>query len=236
LLRLRNVAHDAELWNGRLSLGEGMAMSDSKLNGAPASRPADDRGSRRLFLLGTDPISLAGLLLIYMSIAIFVVICFLVVEYPRRQGLYDVIPEMLLFVIGCFSAFLGVSLVRTAGLAITEPNVVINPKEWAVISEEVKQGKEDAITQYIRLTSLTGVSGFFTKLGLSGLPLATIGLTIFFSLLLLEAKEYLDLAKLTLGAFIGSFVQKQIGTGGGTVQLPTGEKLKVSSSGPPPTI
>jgi hypothetical protein len=49
-------------------------------------------------------------------------------------------------------------------------------------------------------------------------------------------KDYMDLAKLTLGAFIGSFVQKQVGErqgGGGVVELPTGQKLKVQSSLPP---
>jgi hypothetical protein len=46
----------------------------------------------------------------------------------------------------------------------------------------------------------------------------------------------MDLAKLTLGAFIGSFVQKQVGerqAAGGVVELPSGEKLKVQSSRPP---
>jgi hypothetical protein len=95
------------------------------------------------------------------------------------------IPEVILFIVGCFSAFLGVNLVRTAGLSTTVPKFVINPAEWEVISDEIKEGKEDAITQYIRLTSLTGLTGFFTKLGLQGLPLATIALTIFFSLLFL---------------------------------------------------
>jgi hypothetical protein len=52
----------------------------------------------------------------------------------------------------------------------------------------------------------------------------------------LKDPQYLELAKLTLGAFIGSFVQKQVGErqgGGGVVELPTGQKLKVQSSLPP---
>ena len=44
----------------------------------------------------------------------------------------------------------------------------------------------------------------------------------------------MDLAKLTLGAFIGSFVQKQVGTGG-VVELPSGEKLQVQR-GALPTV
>ena len=38
----------------------------------------------------------------------------------------------------------------------------------------------------------------------------------------------MDLAKLTLGAFIGSFVQKQAGTGG-SVKLPGGQTVSVSA-------
>ena len=50
-------------------------------------------------------------------------------------------------------------------------------------------------------------------LGLTGLPLATIGLTIFFALMYAYSCDnpFMDLAKLTLGAFIGCFVQKQVG-------------------------
>ena len=75
-------------------------------------------------------------------------------------------------------------------------------------------------------------------LGLTGLPLATIGLTIFFALMYAYGglEPFMDLAKLTLGAFIGSFVQKQVGerqATGGVVELPSGEKLKVQSSRPP---
>jgi hypothetical protein len=184
---------------------------------------------------GTKSVSLAGLLLIYLTAVVFGIICYLLIKRPILQIL-DVTPEVVLFIVGCFSAFLGVSLVRNAGLSTVAPKAVINPLEWQVISDEVKQGKEEAITQYIRLTSLTGLTGFLTKLGLQGLPLATIGMTIFFSILFLEDAAYLDLAKLTLGAFIGSFVQRQISgpSGGGTVQLPSGERIRVSPT--PPTI
>jgi hypothetical protein len=65
-------------------------------------------------------------------------------------------------------------------------------------------------------------------LGLTGLPLATIGLTLFFSLLAIQYPNFMDLAKLTLGAFIGSFVQKQAGAGG-SVRLPGGQTVSVSA-------
>jgi hypothetical protein len=44
---------------------------------------------------------------------------------------------------------------------------------------------------------------------------------------------FLDLAKLTLGAFIGSFVQKQVGERQVTsqvVELPSGDTFKVKST------
>jgi hypothetical protein len=153
-----------------------------------------------------------------------------VLKFPFGENIYDYLPELILFVVGTTSTIMGINLIRAAGLSAIAPNVVINPKEWSELSASIKEGKEDAVTQYIRLTSLTGLTGLFTKLGLTGLPLATIFLTMFFSLLYLKDDKYLDLAKLTLGAFIGSFVQKQISApqAGGTVQLPTGEKLTVS--------
>jgi hypothetical protein len=51
-------------------------------------------------------------------------------------------------------------------------------------------------------------------------------------------KDFMDLAKLTLGAFIGCFVQKQVGerqATGGVVELPSGEKLQVQR-GALPTV
>src|SRR3954469_10644826 len=113
--------------------------------------------------------------------------------------------------IGAFGALLGVGLLRSIGLTRSQPSRVVNSVEWDAICDQVKSGQEEAVTQYIRLTSLTGFTGTFTKLGLTGLPLATIALTIFFSLVSIGYPDFMDLAKLTLGAFIGSFVQKQVG-------------------------
>ena len=188
---------------------------------------------------GMKSISLAGLVFIYISVAMFALVGFLssrqALSAEHHSNIEDYLPDIILSVIAVFAAVLGVGLVRAAGLAASVPNLVINPIEWDALKQQVQDGHEDAITQYVRLQSLTGFTGTFTKLGLQGLPLATIGLTIFFSLLFLENKEYLDLAKLTLGAFIGSFVQKQVGVGqgGGTIKLPSGETVKVSPSAPP---
>jgi hypothetical protein len=174
----------------------------------------------------------AALAFIYLACIVFVFTAFRLyrASAPSGTGLGAYYPELLL----CGIA----ALLRSVGLATVVPGPVVNPGEWEILGPQVKVGKEEPVTQYIRLRSLSGFPGTFTKLGLTGLPLATIGLTIFFSLLYLKNAAYLDLAKLTLGAFIGSFVQKQIGErqgGGGVVELPSGERLKVQSA-PPPTI
>lgn len=186
---------------------------------------------------GMRSVSLAGLVFIYITALTFTIICVLLVygakEGRRVENAVDFIPEMILAGIAVFSAVLGVGLVKAGGLSASSPNAVINPVEWDAIREQVTGGNEDAITQYIRLTSLTGFTGTFTKLGIQGLPLATIGMTLFFSFLFFFKPEFIELAKLTLGAFIGSFVQKQVGAasqGGGTVKLPSGETVKVSPS------
>lgn len=146
-------------------------------------------------------------------------------------------PDLLLLGLAFVAGVLGASLVRSANEA-SVPGPVINPSEWDELGPQVVAGKEDAITQYVRLRSLTGFTGLFTKLGLTGLPLATIGLTIFFSLLFFANENFLDLAKLTLGAFIGSFVQKQVGERQVTSQVvelePSGKSLRVTST--PPSI
>lgn len=190
-------------------------------------------------ITGTQGLSFAGLILIYTSIASFFALGYrsiFNITNDLSPDIYSYGPEVFLLLSGVFSALLGVGLIRSAGLSAVDPSQVINSSEWDIIKDAVRNGNEDAVTQYVRLTSLSGFTGFFTKLGLQGLPLATIGLTIFFSVLYLKDPEYLDLAKLTLGAFIGSFVQRQVGSGqnGGKVQLPTGETVSVKPPPPAP--
>lgn len=118
--------------------------------------------------------------------------------------------------VGVFLAAIGVKLVRAGGLAPSDPLPVVNPLEWRVLAETIKNHQDDPIGQYIRLSSLTGATGWFTKVGISGLPLATISLTMFFAVVAIAvpgptAAKFIELTQLTLGAFIGSFVQKQVG-------------------------
>lgn len=94
--------------------------------------------------------------------------------------------------------------------------------EKTLIEHSIKNNT-DPIRDFEIVSSSTGVTGFFRSLGISGLPLATIAITILFCLLAILSyainaisgttiipddfpKLVLELSKLTLGAFIGSFV------------------------------
>ena len=121
----------------------------------------------------------------------------------------DLIVVALEIIFGVFCGLYAIKIV----LATSESAKVVIPKEDRNILEDIiRSGDEKGMDQYIRLSSLSGITGTFTKLGLTGLPLATIGLTLFFSIVSLYQEHFLDLAKLTLGAFIGSFVQRSVST------------------------
>jgi hypothetical protein len=122
--------------------------------------------------------------------------------------------QLIQILIASIAAIIGYGLFSSARTAGKQ---VIPREDRAILTALIKEEKEKGIDQYIRLSSLIGATGFFTRLGLAGLPLATIGLTLIFTALSFWGTAYLDLAKLTLGAFIGSYVQRQAtpGTGGG---------------------
>lgn len=106
------------------------------------------------------------------------------------------------------ATMIGLSFFKSAGRST---NYVVRPEDRDLIWPLITEPKPEGIDQYIRLASLSGFSGAFTKVGFTGLPLATVALTIFFVVLALSSgnKDLMELAKLTLGAFIGSFVQRQ---------------------------
>lgn len=108
-------------------------------------------------------------------------------------------------------ALLGLRLLTTTQTALAR---TIPKDDLTMVQDAVINGKSEPIDQYVRLRSLAGWAGTFTKLGITGLPLVTVVLTLIFSLIALlplsQANAFLDLAKLTLGAFIGSFVQRNV--------------------------
>jgi hypothetical protein len=123
------------------------------------------------------------------------------------------LPHGLLFFTTIASGYVGYKLVVASGASPENP---IPPSNYGLLAPLIQDGKAEAIDQYVRLCSLSGFTGTFTKLGLTGLPLTTVALTLIFAGLALlptdpdSQKSFFDLTKLTLGAFIGSFVQRQV--------------------------
>jgi hypothetical protein len=122
-------------------------------------------------------------------------------------------PYVSLFFITVISAYIGYKLVVASGASPENP---IPPANYRLLAPLITDGKAESIDQYVRLSSLSGFTGTFTKLGLTGLPLTTVILTLIFAIIALlpvdaeSKKSFMDLTKLTLGAFIGSFVQRQV--------------------------
>ncbi|MBA4790399.1 MAG: hypothetical protein H2042_11945 [Rhizobiales bacterium] len=118
------------------------------------------------------------------------------------------ILHICLVVVAIIATIVGYKLTTAAGARV---DVVIPPQDYPLLAPLVAEGKTESIDQYVRLSSLSGFTGTFTQLGLTGLPLATIFMTLFFTLLtLVKDDPFIDLTKLTLGAFLGSFVQRQV--------------------------
>jgi hypothetical protein len=121
--------------------------------------------------------------------------------------------DIVTIVIFCIvAAIVGLSFFKYAGRST---NYVIRPEDRERLWPLIEKSNVQSVDQYIRLASLSGFSGAFTKVGFTGLPLATVALTLIFVLLSLfyGKADLMELAKLTLGAFIGSFVQRQVEQG-----------------------
>jgi hypothetical protein len=117
-------------------------------------------------------------------------------------------------------------------LVLHTPGGEINATEQIVFYLR-KAFKNDIRAIVPQLAMSAGAIGTFIKLQITGLPLATICLTILFALLgLLSGLQspFYDLAKLTLGAFIGSYVQRQ----GDTLRVPTPTTPVMPPGGQPP--
>jgi hypothetical protein len=112
-----------------------------------------------------------------------------------------------LFII--FFSLIGLQLLGAAGRPTPR---AIPPEDRALLEPLVRDANKEAISQYVILSSLSGFTGNFQKIGFSGLPLATAALTLLFCGLAFAKPEFIEFAKLTLGAFIGSFVQRSADT------------------------
>lgn len=185
------------------------------------SGESSDKGQRSVFAYGERIIVLSGYILIAASASSFILAAYLtyvsrdrVIATPYTSWLHFVshqLPLLSLLLIGIITTLLGQRLLTSAQTLYTH---TIPKDDLPLVEVAVKDGKPEPIDQYVRLRSLSGWAGNFTKLGITGLPLTTVFLTLVFSAVSLlpigTASDFLDLAKLTLGAFIGSFVQRQV--------------------------
>ncbi|MGA2814582.1 MAG: hypothetical protein ABSG16_24595 [Candidatus Acidiferrum sp.] len=157
----------------------------------------------------------SGVCLIIVAVASFGAVIFREFRHIAAPHWQDLLAEeastFVLLLVGVVCALLGLRLLTTTQHALAR---TIPKEDLPMIQAAVIAGKPAPIDQYVRLRSLAGWAGTFTKLGVTGLPLVTVALTLIFSFIALlpleRAKDFLDLAKLTLGAFIGSFVQRSV--------------------------
>jgi len=203
---------------------------------------SSDKGLHSVFAYGERLIVLSGYILIGASASSFILAAYLtyvsrdrVTATPYTSWLHFVssqVPLLSLLLIGIITALLGHRLLTSAQTAYTR---TIPKDDLPLVEDAVKDGKPEPIDQYVRLRSLSGWAGNFTKLGITGLPLTTVFLTLVFSAVSLlpisTASNFLDLAKLTLGAFIGSFVQRQVEQRQQQLQ-----QEKEGRPAPPPTL
>jgi hypothetical protein len=163
-------------------------------------------------------LAIAGILFLILAFLCFfsIMVQFLYFAWEMKISItkiMDVSPQLILLVTGFLSLRIARALL-TSGEGFFSS---IPPNDFKLIADAIKHGADEPITQYIRVRSLSGLTGAFTKIGLTGLPLVTIGVTMIFTFTSLvfyqEEKIFtslFDLAKLTLGAFIGSYVQRQV--------------------------
>lgn len=172
--------------------------------GGKSDRPAAKSATAKLF-------TIAGTVFVIASVFVFV--CAFIPQCAQKPFVH--------IVIGILSFIFGYTLLRSPRTTGTIPE-----QDQTLVFEHLSK-RPTFIEEYRSLRQLVGVPGFFRNLDLWGLPLATIAVTLLFCLLAiacygvnaLSAAEQkpipvefpqtiLELSKLTLGAFIGSFVSK----------------------------
>jgi hypothetical protein len=184
-------------------------MSETDTSGSQNQADQEARGRRQQAQMGRLLAAYAGLFLFMFA----GLVAYGVFKYVSDRNLQNItFYEAGIIAVGLIVAL--ASLIFGSRIMLRDasaPKVVIPSEDRDLLESLIRDGNEKGIDQYVRLSSLSGTTGTATKLGLTGLPLATVGLTIFFSIVAIFGVEgFLDLAKLTLGAFIGSFVQRNV--------------------------
>ncbi|MCW8914950.1 MAG: hypothetical protein OQK24_03735 [Magnetovibrio sp.] len=160
--------------------------------------------------------SFTGYIMLIGSLGLLVILAYqyLKRDYIKSPGdgqdawnwfLQNFTGDILIFLSAVFLSFIGIRLLGAVGKGTV---TVIPSDDRELLEPLISEPNEKAIKQYVVLSSLSGFTGTFQKIGFSGLPLAMVTLTLVFSILSFFNWEFMELAKLTLGAFIGSFVQK----------------------------
>jgi hypothetical protein len=197
---------------------ENVGSSQERTTAVTTRHPESSEGvtTRQLRAVNT-----AGLLFVFFGLVILLVAVVIsswlvvrttdppsgAVEFFSFYG----IPFLLIVTAAAVSMF-GYLLLRSAGAANRQ---VIPPEDRELLSTLIlEENTTEGFQKYVTLAGFSGVTGFFHKIGVSGLPLATIFLTLAFALLAItnlggQAAAFADLANLGLGAFLGSFVQRQ---------------------------
>jgi len=125
----------------------------------------------------------------------------------------DNIEIVSIIIVAILSVMFALRLFSKAGSLTSE---VIRERDRKLLEPLISAANKEAINEYIRLASLSGFAGTFQYLGFTGLPLATVVLTLvlLFTALWVDDDDLrrgmFDMAKLTLGAFLGSFVQRNV--------------------------
>ena len=187
----------------------------------------NDRGRLvRNFQAGAGLLFVASAIISVFSAIFFIVQQALDPEVDGRsisqpgEGFTDLLARILqenheatfLVLTSMVAALIGGMLLRAAAYGSKQ---IIPDEDRGLLEPLISAKDEDAISQYVRISSLTGTTGTFTKLGFTGLPLVTAALGVLFVFLAIfttkeTSSELMDLGKLVIGAFIGSFVQRRV--------------------------
>ena len=135
-----------------------------------------------------------------------------------------VLLAQMLFLVAAIAGIAGFIVTRVVRNSFSaDSDKVLTPAVRELLADPIRSAT-DPVAEFTRLSGLSGGTGIFRKLELSGMPLATILMTLAFCIFSMVlpalqkqgwtdggadlAKAFIDMAKLTLGAFIGSFVTK----------------------------
>jgi hypothetical protein len=126
----------------------------------------------------------AGFVLLVIAELIFITSAILLTYIAVTRGetisepietLHAFSGPLILLVSAAVSTVFGFIVLRAAGAADT---LVIPREDRDVLVRMVEENNEPGIKLYTDLAALPGMTGFFHKMGVSGLPLATITLSV----------------------------------------------------------